>query len=114
MRSNILTKDVLDLQQRFNQLDADQQALFLDLVDPQPETQAKPKAKRRSRGKSARATGLAGKISGTIGIQRCEALVEGPDGERCGEPQGHALHEDSTYANYHAFETGKVASVGGG
>lgn len=65
MRSDILTKDLLDLKDRISKLTNEQRDILLDLVDPQPEPQAAQKQttkKRKPRAGSRRATSLAEQI----------------------------------------------------
>lgn len=92
-------------------LSEDEYLLFLDLLAPETEKSVTKKPrKKRTGSKSPRAASLRQQISGTT-IQRCTAEV---DGKVCNEPQGHALHEDSTYANYHPFASSSpVANAGG-
>lgn len=90
-------------------LSEDEYLLFLDLLVPEVEKPAVKKPRKKRASKSPRATSLRQQISGT-GVQRCEALV---DDKACGEPRGHALHEDKAYANYHPFVSSSGAtSVG--
>ena len=71
MRSDILTKDLLELRDKINKLTNEQRDILLDLVDPLPEPQAEQKAvakkSRKPRGKSARASSLAEQIKTTAG-----------------------------------------------
>lgn len=108
MRSDILTKELMDLKDRFFDMDTQQQAIFLDLVDPQPELQAaqKPAAKkpRKPRGKSARAVSLAEQVKresrsldGGVSKMRCSY-------ENCGEYQDNAVHSPELGGRgYHYF-----------
>lgn len=99
-----LTDDELRLAETFSGLSETDRSLLVETLGP-----AKKASKRKTGSKSKRAAGLASQISGAVGIQRCTASVEG---KLCGEPQGHALHEDQTYANYHPFVF-YAASAGG-
>lgn len=89
----------------------DEQDFFLDLLLPESGKVMAKKPRKRSKGKSQRATSLANQIKNvSTGIQRCEAII---DENVCEEPEGHALHEDSTYANYHPFVTQPPAPSAG-
>lgn len=75
MRSNILTKELMDLVQQFNDWRYEQRMIFLDLVDPQveepaPAKTAKKKRVRAAGNKSARATGLAATLNKNLAQQR--------------------------------------------
>lgn len=98
-----LTESELQLADTFAGLSETDRGLLVESLGP-----VKRVAKKKA-SKSKRATGLANQLSGAAGIQRCDATV---DDKPCGEPQGHALHEDKSYGNYHPFKSG-AASVGG-
>lgn len=87
-------------------LSEDEYLLFLDLLVPEVEKSAVKKPRKKRASKSPRATSLRQQISG---IQRCDATV---DGKLCGEPQGHALHQDQSYANYHPFKPAGAVAAG--
>lgn len=95
-----LTESELQLADTFAGLTETDRGLLVESLGPVK------RATKKKANKSKRAAGLANQISGAAGIQRCAASVEG---KLCGEPQGHALHEDSTYTNYHPFVSQNTA-----
>jgi hypothetical protein len=88
--------------------------LFLDLLVPEPEPEPEPevvkpaKKKRKPRSKSPRAVSLAEQIKGkggevnSVAITLCGASLES-SGADCNLPEGHALHIDKGYVDYHPF-----------
>lgn len=62
--------------------------------------------------KSARASSLQRAIKGTIGggIVLCGASLASPSAD-CGLPEGHALHSDKGYVDYHPFRPATSAST---
>ena len=105
MRSKVLTREVMELNQRFSALDSEQQALFLDLVDPQPEEPAKPKPKRKAKGKSPRASSLADAI-------KPSPKPREPICATCGNVEDYVDHSEPS-PSYHAFQSAKAAGAGG-
>lgn len=92
-----LTETELQLADTFASLSETDRGLLVESLGPVKRTTRK----KTGGGKSSRAQSLAGAVGGALGgIQRCGALV---DDKPCGEPQGHALHEDQAYASYHPF-----------
>lgn len=112
---------ITGLVEQFKTLTEEQQAVFLDLVDPQVEPELpgkKPRKKRTT--KSAKAQSLSSAISKTPkadadadeasdraqGIisngERCTAIVES-NGLVCGMVEGYQLHHDRGYVDYHPF-----------
>jgi hypothetical protein len=111
----------------FNMLTIDEQAIFLDLADPQPDEEEapakKPKRKRSSKsaGRSARAASLGTQMSkalklpvgNNIGEDGGDGLcVVGVDskGETCGEPADANVHHLSTHPDYHEFKSWQVTA----
>ena len=108
----IIFQRVQGLVSQVNDLAPDERALFLDLL--LPETEAKPKAKRKraKSGKSTRATSLAQKIQGTVG-GKCAFVAEGED-DPCGVGADNPIHDpNGGYAGFHEFVAAKAVGVGG-
>lgn len=98
---------VTQLIQDFNALNEVEQKVFLDQVDPQPETGAPVKKTRKKRTRSAHAESLSAAIAKTA---KADA-DPGPNCGICGQPQNHSDH-DLTYLSSHQFEAPKsVASA---
>ena len=99
---------ITQLIEDFHNLSIDEQKLFLDLVDPQPEEQPKPKVKRKSKGgKSARASQMSEQIKANLNQRAKEPLCA------CGNEEGFTDHAQPS-PNFHEFQTAKVAGVDGG
>lgn len=108
---------IMPLVDRFNELEQEDQRIFLDMVDPLPDEVEQPvpkKPKKRGRkagSKSPRAASIAGQVSGTVrqlngGVSRlrCAAIVDDNGGEMpCGEYADANVHHLQTYPNYHEF-----------
>lgn len=108
--------EVMPLVDKFNELNHNQQSIFLDMIDPLPdELPAKPTKKKTSRkDKSARAKSLAGAIGGTVANSavaldgnryevpaRCVAPAsDGP----CGEYADANVHHLESANGYHEFQ----------
>ena len=100
MRSPVTT-----LVTQFNSLNDAEQALFLDLVDPQPEESAKPKPKRKAKGKSARASSLADAI-------KSSPKPREPICATCGNVEDYVDHSEPS-PSYHPFEKSPTAQSAG-
>lgn len=104
-------------------LTPDQRALFLDLVDPQPDEEEKParKVRKRSAGKSRRASGIAETLNNNLQQRRRETAndVTGEDQPSsplctaCGHEQGYQDHFKPS-PHYHAFAAPKAAQSAAG
>lgn len=121
MRSDILTKDLLDLKDRISKLTGEQRDILLDLVDPQPEPQASQKQatkKRKPRAGSKRAASLAEQIKATGKVRdsdtdpntHCQKIF--PGGFVCDEPSDANVHHLRGGTGYHEFEAGGNAPIG--
>ena len=105
---------ITGLVEQFKTLTSEQQAVFLDLVDPQvePEQPAKKPRKKRTT-KSAKAQSLESAIKSSHDAkadapqangQLCTATIPGL-GVECGDPEDNRVHDKSAgYAGYHPFE----------
>lgn len=110
-------------------LTADEYALFLDRVAPEPEPVAvskKPTRKKpatKTAGKSRRASGMQAQLSSRrqeqattpdddddLVIILCGAKLES-SGLNCNLPEGHALHADRGYVDYHPFQRGAQSTA---
>jgi hypothetical protein len=112
---------ITQLIELFHGLTPDQQALFLDQVDPQPNEEEKParKARKRSAGKSRRASGMAAAINKNLQRQHQSAELcthvseDGDDPATCGEPEGNGIHDPAMgYRDYHPFAAPAQSAAG--
>ena len=101
---------ITDVVQAFNTLTMDEQRIFLDLVDPQPDEEEeqpeKPKRKRKKTSKSPRASSIQQAITGTSTGRGAMVLCDFEiDGKVChGEP-GDGIHDHAMgYSGYHEFQ----------
>lgn len=104
---------ITGLVEQFKTLTSEQQAVFLDLVDPQvePEQPAKKTRKKRTT-KSAKAQSLESAIKSSHVAkaeapkpngQLCTAMVPGLD-VPCGEPEDALIHDpQGGYTSFHPF-----------
>ena len=95
-------------------LNADEYALFLDMVAPLPEpeqVEAKPKRgrKKAAKGASKRASGMAAALNRGLGQRESSSepcRFQHEDSSVCGEVEGNPIHDPSMgYARYHEFRT---------
>lgn len=102
--------------ERFHQMTPEEQKVFLDLVDPQPELVV-AKQTRKKRARSPRAESLSNAIAKTpkveSGTDPCvyQYAKDGPSnpGMVCGELANNGVHDETMgYAGYHEFEEPKV------
>jgi hypothetical protein len=114
---------ITQLIELFHGLTPDQQALFLDQVDPQPDEEEKPakKARKKSAGKSKRASGIAETLGSNL-AQRRRSTADDATGESqsssplctaCGHEQGYQDHFQPS-PHYHAFAAPKTAQSAAG
>jgi hypothetical protein len=98
---------ITQLIELFHILTPDQQALFLDQVDPQPDEAEKPakKARKKLTGKSRRASGMAAALNKSLEGQRA---VSGTNCTICGNEEGYRDHFKPS-PHYHAFAAPKAA-----
>jgi hypothetical protein len=103
---------ITQLIELFHGLTSDQQALFLDQVDPQPDEEEKPakKARKRSAGKSRRASGIAAALNKSLEGQRA---ASGPNCTICGNEESYQDHFKPS-PHYHAFTAPKTAQSAAG
>jgi hypothetical protein len=103
---------ITQLIELFHGLTPDQQALFLDQVDPQPDEEEKPakKTRKRSAGKSKRASVMAAALNKSLEGQRA---ASGPNCTICGNEEGYQDHFQPS-PHYHAFAAPKTAQSAAG
>lgn len=108
---------VTEVIERYNALTDEQQKVFLDMVDPQPEPEAPAKQTRKKRGRSPRAQSLASAVSRTPKAESnsdpCiyQYAKDSPvnAGMVCGELASSGVHDETMgYAGYHPFEASKA------
>lgn len=120
MRSDILTKDLLDLKDRINKLSNEQRDILLDLVGPQPDPQASQKQtakKRKPRAGNKRAASLAEQLKATGKVRdsdsdpnaHCQKAF--PGGFICDEPADANVHHLRGGTGYHEFEVSEVDMI---
>lgn len=100
----------------FQNLTPDEQKIFLDLVDPQPEPETSAKQTRKKRGASKKAQSLSSAIRGATG-KMSGADANDDDGSdptllptlcsACGNEENFTDHFKPS-PNYHAFEAPKA------
>jgi hypothetical protein len=93
MRSDILTKDLLELRDKINKLTNEQRDILLDLVDPLPEPQAEQKTATKKAAK---------KPATTREYDHCL---------RCGTTKRDSSHKDQALPDYHDFQSSKGKSA---
>ena len=98
---------VTQLIEDFHNMSVEEQKLFLDLVDPQPEEQAKPKVKRKAKGKSARASQMSEQIKTNLGQRAKEPICA-----TCGNVEDYVDHSEPS-PSYHPFEKSPTAQSAG-
>ena len=127
---------ITGLVEQYNTLTPEEQKVFLDLVDPQPE--AEPAAKQTRKKRARRAEPLSEERRKNIqkrglpvvdvdsgdpsDLPRFMPLCayvfpeDGPvnAGLRCGEPEANGVHDSTQgYAGYHEFEAPKAKKAAG-
>lgn len=93
---------ITGLVEQFNTLTPEQQAVFLDLVDPQPEPEPGKQTRKKRATRSPRAESLSNALAKTPKVEadgdpRCVAFD-------CGEREDALIHDPKGgYASYHPF-----------
>lgn len=112
---------ITDVVKAFNTLTMDEQRIFLDLVDPQPDEEEeqpeKPKRKRKKTGKTPRASSIQQAIAGTgkpAPVLCAHVSDNGDDPTTCHELQGNGVHDKNLgYVDYHEFQAPLASAAGG-
>lgn len=106
--------EVMPLVDQFNALNDNQQAIFLDMVDPLPDELPTKPVKRKGNKKaekSRRAASLAGAIGGARPAADAACAFTYNDGKVCGQGWPNAIHDPGAgYAGYHPFQSPQPAT----
>jgi hypothetical protein len=125
MRSDVLTRELMELRDRINKLSNEQRDILLDFVDPQPEPQAAQVATKKKRkprsdsSKSQRASNMAVTLDKSrqqreTKTVRCIHEIDDNGGLMpCGDFEDSAIHDKSMgYEGYHEFVAPSVQAAG--
>jgi hypothetical protein len=98
MRSDILTKDLLELRDKINKLSNEQRDILLDFVDPLPEPQVEQKV-------------AAAKKLTTTQPRKLDHCIADVNDHPCNISKRGGIHKDPNFPGYHAFQSSKGKSA---